>query len=146
VRSSIYSYVNIGDICEIKPGKEDVAKLDQNVLVSFVPMNVLSECNSSFYPAEIRPVKELIKGYTCFRNEDVLLAKITPCFENGKTGIARKLCNGLGFGSTEFIVLRPFNKILPELLYYYVKDQTFRNAGKLNMTGSAVQQQGFIYR
>jgi type I restriction enzyme M protein len=135
-----FPHVYISDVCEINPGKENSVKLDPNLLVSFVPMATLSECNSDFCPDETKPVNTVIKGYTSFRDEDVLLAKITPCFENGKTGIARKLHNGLGFGSTEFIVLRPSIKILPELLYYYLKGCKFRDAGKLNMTGSGGQQ------
>ncbi len=81
-----------------------------------------------------------VKSYTYFKNNDVLLAKITPCFENGKSGIAKNLLNNIGFGSTEFIVFRPSEKILPEWIYYFISCDAFLNIGKNNMTGSAGQQ------
>jgi len=70
----------------------------------------------------------------------VLLAKITPCFENGKSGIAKNLINGIGFGSSEYIVLRASEKILPDFIYYFISSEKFKNLGKNNMTGSAGQQ------
>jgi restriction endonuclease S subunit len=91
-------------------------------------------------PTRTRPVGEVITGYTCFRDRDVLLAKITPCFENGKAGIAAGLKNGIAFGSTEFYVLRCTDKILPEFLYHIVKRQAFRDEGAENMAGTAGQQ------
>jgi restriction endonuclease S subunit len=93
-----------------------------------------------FVPTRVRPLNEVITGYTCFRNRDVLLAKITPCFENGKTAIASGLMNGIGFGSTEFFVLRASDEIIPEYLYYLVKRSAFREEGAENMTGTVGQQ------
>ena len=70
-----------------------------------------------------------------------MLAKITPCFQNGKCVIAGGLLNGVGFGSTEFIVIRPtIDKILPELVYHYVSRKHFIKRGMECMTGSAGQQ------
>ena len=65
-----------------------------------------------------------------------MLAKITPCFENGKLGIVRKLKNGVGFGSSEFIVFRPKGKVIPEYLYYYLSQESFRQKGKAVMSGA----------
>jgi restriction endonuclease S subunit len=79
-------------------------------------------------------------GYTYFKENDVLIAKITPCFENGKAGIATNLTNGIGFGSTEFFILRPSKDILPHWIYLFLTDNKFLSLGKLNMTGSAGQQ------
>jgi type I restriction enzyme, S subunit len=74
--------------------------------------------------------------YTYFADGDVLLAKITPCFENGKLGIARNLTNGIGFGSSEYIVFRPNNGLSSEYLYYFLSQSEFRAEGKRSMTGA----------
>lgn len=66
----------------------------------------------------------------------MLLAKVTPCFENGKAGIAAGLKNGIGFGSSEFFVIRPNKKILSKWIYVQIIDNGFRNKGKNNMTGT----------
>ena len=85
--------------------------------------------------------EEVKKGFTNFENEDVLLAKITPCFENGKAAIVRNLINGYGFGSTEFYVLRPHQKlILPEYVYSIIKSHSFAEPGKYKMAGAAGQK------
>jgi type I restriction enzyme M protein len=138
VRSGKWPMVRIESVCQINPPKTEVNdKLD----ASFVPMSQLREHQPSFEPIETRPVREVIKGYTYFRDGDVLLAKITPCFENGKAGIARNLRNGIGFGSTEFIVLRTdVQRLLPELLYYFISSEKFRSRGIKHMTGTAGQQ------
>lgn len=129
------------DVCEINPSKAELADLNAEMNVSFVPMADLREHEIEFQVRQSRPLLEVLKGYTYFRDGDVLLAKITPCFENGKSGIARGLLNGIGFGSTEFIVLRPKTElILPELVYHFVSDPVFLDNGKLQMTGSAGQQ------
>lgn len=133
--------VKLRDVCRINPPKSEFKDADQTLEVSFAPMSALSENRPSFAPTETRAIQDVINGYTYFRDNDVLLAKITPCFENGKAGIAGGLLHGIGFGSTEFIVLRPDEKsILSHLLYYFVASQGFRNRGIAHMTGSAGQQ------
>ena len=133
--------VKLRDVCRINPPKSEFKDADQTLEVSFAPMSALMKNRPSFAPTETRAIKDVIKGYTYFRNNDVLLAKITPCFENGKAGIAGGLLHGIGFGSTEFIVLRPDEKsILSHMLYYFVASQGFRNRGIAHMTGSAGQQ------
>jgi len=129
----------IKEVCEINPSKAEIKPLDENTMVSFVPMADITVHQVFFESKETKKIKDVIKAYTYFRDNDVLLAKITPCFENGKSGIARGLVNGIGFGSTEFFVLRPKN-ILPELLYHFISEDKFVNQGKNNMTGSAGQQ------
>jgi type I restriction enzyme, S subunit len=66
----------------------------------------------------------------------VLLAKITPCFENGKLGIARGLTNGIGFGSSEYFVLRPNDSLSGEYLYYFLSQDCFRAEGEKTMSGA----------
>jgi len=132
--------VKLGDVCEMNPSKKELAAVDREVEVSFVPMADLQANQIHFEVRDTKKVCEVIKGYTYFKNNDVLLAKITPCFENGKSGVVTNLVNGIGFGSTEFIVFRPGEKVLPEWIYYCISNNNFLNAGKNNMTGSAGQQ------
>ena len=133
--------VKLRDVCQINPPKSELKDEDQMLEVSFAPMSALRENRPSFAPTETRAIQDVINGYTYFRDNNVLLAKITPCFENGKVGIAGGLLHGIGFGSTEFIVLRPDEKsILSHLLYYFVASQGFRNHGIAHMTGSVGQQ------
>jgi type I restriction enzyme S subunit len=87
-----------------------------------------------------KPLHEVAGSYTYFADNDVLLAKITPCFENGKLGIASGLTNGVGFGSSEYIVLRPSAALLSDYLYYFLSQDSFRDVGKKHMTGTAGQK------
>ena len=101
----------------------------------------LNEHDIEFTAKTIRPYFEVKKGFTYFEDGDVLLAKITPCFENGKAGIARGLKNGVGFGSTEYIVIRTDNeKVRSEWIYYFINSPEFLELGASNMTGSAGQR------
>ncbi len=97
----------------------------------------VSEREMLFTPKEQRPIGEVFKQYTYFENEDVLVAKVTPCFENGKSGIARQLAAGIGFGSSEFYVLRAHaDKVLPDWVYFHVTTDRFRTLGAAQMTGT----------
>ena len=89
---------------------------------------------------EVRDLGEVRKGYTYFAEGDVVFAKITPCMENGKSAIARKLTNGIGFGTTEFHVLRPGPLVTAEWLHLFVRNKAFREEAKKNMHGAAGQQ------
>jgi type I restriction enzyme M protein len=131
-----FPMVRIGDVCEINPKKSEVGNLAASTQVSFVPMADLGEHQMLFAPKEQKPLSEVGTSYTYFRDNDVLLAKVTPCFENGKAGIARELRNGLGFGSSEFYVLRPLEQILPEYIYFCVTHSRFRESAIQKMTGT----------
>jgi type I restriction enzyme, S subunit len=85
---------------------------------------------------EIKTLAEVAGSYTYFADGGVLLAKITPCFENGKLGIAENLTNGIGFGSSEYIVFRPEQSLDKEWLYYFLSRQTFRTEGAERMSGA----------
>jgi len=87
-----------------------------------------------------RPYRDVAKGYSVFADNDVLLAKITPCMENGKCAIARELRNGIGFGSTEFHVVRASRHVLPEWIYYFWRRPRTRLLAERKMTGSAGQK------
>lgn len=127
----------LGDVCIINP---KVPPIDDSMLVSFVPMQRVGE-EGEFDPSEQRTYADVKKGFTYFADADVLFAKITPCMENGKGAIACGMENGIGFGSTEFHVLRPNKKMMMgEWLYYLTVCPTFRKEAERNMTGSAGQK------
>lgn len=123
-------------LVELNPQKSEIKDIDGSTKVSFVPMAQLSEESADFIEQESKEISEVYKGYTYFRDNDVLLAKVTPCFENGKSGVARNLTNGIGFGSSEFYVLRASEQILPELIYNFISSSSFINSGVSHMTGT----------
>ena len=84
----------------------------------------------------MKRLDEVSASYTYFRDGDVLIAKVTPCFENGKGGIARNLLNGIGFGSSELFVLRPTDVVLPAWVYMCVATPRFRAWATPQMTGT----------
>ncbi len=129
--------VRLDSVCDVNPKKSQLDITDPEAPVSFVPMADLSESEMLFEAKFQRPIGEVFKQYTYFQNEDVLLAKVTPCFENGKSGIARRLVGGIGFGSSEFYVLRAKgDTTLPEWLYFHVTERRFRELGAAQMTGT----------
>lgn len=135
------SYKAINEIATIKPSKEEIRALPGDTLVSFVPMSDINTFDASFSPNENRKLSEVLSGFTYFKDNDILLAKITPCFENGKAGIARNLTNGIGFGSTEYIVIRAnASLVYPEWIFYHINTPDFIDRGKSFMTGTAGQQ------
>ena len=135
-RAHQFPLVRIGDVCIINPSKSEVSTLPPTTPVSFVPMACLQEHRMIFQCDEEKPLSELGASYTYFKDNDVLLAKVTPCFENGKAGIARGLRNGIGFGSSEFYVFRCGDSVLPEWIYFCVMHPLFRKAAVEQMTGT----------
>jgi len=121
------------DICMLNPQSK---KYEDDLLVSFVPMQRVSGSSSSINLEEKRPYSEVKKGFTVFIDGDVLFAKITPCMENGKAGIALKLENGIGFGSTEFHVFRPYESVYAEFIYSLVHLDVFRKLCADNFSGA----------
>jgi type I restriction-modification system DNA methylase subunit/restriction endonuclease S subunit len=129
--------VTLGEICEINPRKAELSGRPDDTEVSFVPMQDMLANNINFTPKEKRKLGEVLKGaYTYFQDNDVLLAKVTPCFENGKAGRAANLVGGIGFGSSEYYVLRASKKVLPEFIYCFVTSQIFRDHATPKMTGT----------
>jgi type I restriction enzyme S subunit len=90
--------------------------------------------------ASERSYESVKNGFPGFQENDVLVAKITPCFENGKGALVRGLSTSIGFGSTEFLVLRARPQVAPEFLFVHTRTKEFRSHGEANMTGSAGQQ------
>lgn len=131
---------SLGEICEINPKKSQDARLTSGLLVSFVPMPSVSE-SGDIDATQVKPYDEVKTGFTYFAENDVLFAKITPCMENGKGAVAIGLRNGIGFGSTEFHVLRPKKGMTtPCWIYTLTVFPQFRIDAASNMTGSAGQR------
>jgi type I restriction enzyme S subunit len=130
----------LGEVCEINPRLPKDHGLQDHSEVAFVPMAAVDEISATIAQRMVRPFGEVRRGYTPFAEGDVLFAKITPCMENGKVAIARDLTGGRGFGSTEFHVLRAREDVLPEWIYFFLRQQRFRNAARRSLTGTAGQQ------
>ncbi|MCH8520135.1 MAG: N-6 DNA methylase [Nanoarchaeota archaeon] len=126
----------LGEVCEINPKKSEIKDLSPDLKVSFVPMSELGIKDMYFAHKEEKLLSEVYSGYTYFKENDVLLARVTPCFENGKSGIAKNLTNQIGFGSSEYFVFRPNEKIKSEWIYYLISNSEFLNLGKNNMSGT----------
>lgn len=127
----------LSEVCEIKPPKREAReKVLADALVSFLPMEDLGIDGKFVQATRTKPLSAVVGSYTYFADGDVLLAKITPCFENGKLGITEGLKNGIGFGSSEYFVFRPDKTVSKEWLYYFLSRETFRVEGVARMTGA----------
>ena len=135
-----WELVSFKDILKINPSKPPKDVVPQNTPVTFVPMPAVDADSGAITAPKIQEFSKVRKGYTAFQNEDVIFAKITPCMENGKAAIARNLLNNFGFGSTEFIVFRSKGAILPDYLYNYIRQESYRKLAESNMTGSVGQK------
>lgn len=113
--------------------------LSLDLPVSFVPMEAVGD-DGTLDLEGIRLVGEVASGYTYFEDGDVAIAKITPCYENGKGAVMKGLREGVGFGTTELIVMRPILEDLPEWLYYLTKCNAFRLPGEALMQGAGGQK------
>jgi type I restriction enzyme S subunit len=130
--------VLLEDVADINPRQNP--SLQNSDTVSFVPMSALSAESASVEEEQDRPYSEVSKGYTSFESGDVLVAKITPCFENGKIAQAI-LQNRIGIGSTEFHVIRPHaGKTDGRFLHHFLRQPKIRIAGERRMTGSGGQR------
>ena len=131
-----WEVVEIKEACIVNPRKAELAELDGTTIVSFLPMSDMSENEMYFEAKDSKYLRDVGSGYTYFRDGDVLVAKVTPCFENGKGGIAKCLINGIGFGSSEFHVLRPTALVIPQWIYLCVATPEFRAYATPKMTGT----------
>lgn len=128
-------------VANINPSKQySTIKKNSDEMVVFLPMESVS-VNGTYNDSQRKKLKELWKGFTYFEKDDVIFAKITPCFENGKSAYLKNLSTGIGFGSTEFHILRAYKGfILPEYLHYIVRSSFFRIIGEASMYGAAGQK------
>lgn len=128
----------LAEVAEVGPARP-VVDLPENHPVTFVPMAAVKEGGGGIAALGVRPWSEIKKGYTVFQPGDVLLAKITPCMENGKIATVPPLPDDIGAGSTEFHVIRPGADLRPDWLrYFLIWSETRRNL-RASMTGTAGQ-------
>ncbi|MGY8527390.1 restriction endonuclease subunit S [Paracidovorax citrulli] len=131
-----WAEVRLSDVCELNPRLLAGERPDDDLPVTFVPMSSVNESAGVIDKPEVRTFGEVAKGYTNFRERDVLFAKVTPCMENGKAAVAGQLVNGLGFGSTEFHVLRPTPAVLPEFIFSFIRQRSFRDRAASAFVGT----------
>ncbi len=135
--ADIYSSKPLNDVVIIQPKKKlALEKISESDDVSFMGMKELGIEQKYTEGINTKPLNDVFKSYQYFEENDVVFAKITPCFENGKLGIMKNLKNGIGFGSSEFVVLRPNKEVHGEYIYYCLLDDTFRKNGTKNMSGA----------
>ena len=137
-KTTEWNFTSIGTVCDINP-KTVLPAFSDDSIVSFLPMPTVEAETGAFSPETVE-YKKVKKGYTKFQNNDVLFAKITPCMENGKSCVVRDLIQGVGFGSTEFHVLRCHAGMLPEYVFYFVVQKVFRSKAIPFMTGAVGQK------
>ena len=132
-----YEKVKLDSVVLLNPSKKNLSIEDISSNVSFVDMPAVSE-KGYIEKLTDKPYGEVrTGGYTYFAENDIILAKITPCMENGKCAIATGLTNGIGFGSSEFHVLRSTDKILNSYLFALLNTNEVRRVAEKNMTGSS---------
>ena len=112
-----------------------MADVDSEMLVPFFAMESIGE-DGQLDMSVSRTFSEIANSYTYFRNGDVVVAKVTPCFENFKGALIKNLPTDFGFGTTELVVLRPNQEIDGEYLYYITISPVVRNIGASYMTGA----------
>lgn len=129
--------VEIAELCELNPRLKNKESISAELEVQFLPMALVEEVANKIHLTETRKFSEVQqKSYTYFAEGDVLFAKVTPCMENGKIAIAKGLKNQIGFGSSEFHVLRPSKAIHESFLFYFLVRSKFRNEAQHEMTGA----------
>lgn len=139
IRKSIFNdFVPVSVLAEINPSTS-LNDLDDTSLVSFIPMADVSN-DGLWINKQVATLKDVRSGFTRFQENDVLFSKITPCMENGKATYAENLVNGVGFGTTEFHVLRAKNGIAPRYIYHWIMTKELRQKAEARMTGTAGQK------
>ena len=132
-----WSWGKLKDIVMINPRN----KLDDDTDVAFIPMPLIEDGFSGHHASEVRKWKDIKAGFTHFKEGDVGVAKITPCFENRKSVIFENLINGYDAGTTELYIFRPYNRtILSRYLLAYMKSAQFIENGKQTFSGAVGQQ------
>ena len=132
-----WEWCRLGEICDINPRNN----IEKNIDISFVPMACISPGFSRNFTYEIRQWDSVKSGFTVFADNDVGIAKITPCFENRKSVLFKNLVNGFGAGTTELHILRPIHDILSDtFLFWFVKTESFIKNGIACFSGAVGQQ------
>lgn len=128
---------NLASLAEINPRNN---MIDDSIFVSFVPMTLIHREYLDKHEAETKTWAEVKKGFTHFANNDIGVAKITPCFENSKACVFQNLTNHVGAGTTELHIVRPIVGLDSEYVLIYFKSPVFLKTGEAHMTGTAGQK------
>lgn len=132
-------YIKLSEIAKINPSKMEISHLNKNTKITFLSMQNLG--NGIINEKEEGLIKDFENGYTYFAENDILIAKITPCMEHGKCAIALELKNQIGFGSTEFNVFRiQDSRFLKEFIFCYLDREIIRKIATDNMVGTSGRQ------
>ena len=131
--------VSILSLCKvINPSKSEISNLNEDDMISFVDMASLS--NDGYIINMVDKKYAMVKngGYTYFANGDIIIAKITPCMENGKCALVSELTNSIGFGSSEYHVFRvDTSKISREIVFAFLNRESIRKEAEKHFTGSS---------
>ena len=132
-----WEWARLGNLAEVNPRNY----LTDETGVSFVPMNLIQDGFANSHQMQRRKWREVKSGFTHFKENDVGLAKITPCFQNRKSAVMRNLINGYGAGTTELHIVRSYGRaLLSEFLLALFKTARFIEEGTSTFTGTAGQQ------
>jgi type I restriction enzyme S subunit len=132
-----WKQIQIKAIAEINPKIPDRENISKQMEVQFLPMKMVEAIINKIHLTEIRQYQDVLEGsYTPFINGDVIFAKVTPCMENGKIAIVDNLKNGIGFGSSEFHVVRAGDKVMSKFIFNYLVQDRFRQEAANEMTGA----------
>ena len=131
-----WTWCRIGMVSSINPRNH----IDDCIIVSFMPMTQLEGGYGNGYTLSEKKWGDVKTGFTHFQENDVVFAKITPCFQNRKSAVMRGLKNGYGAGTTELHVIRCFSCVLPEYVLWFVKNQTFISNAVSTIQGVVGQQ------
>ena len=134
-----WGLAELAKIARINPALDCPNPREEEVVVNFVPMRAVEPEGGGLLRPEMRPYGKVKKGYTAFQSGDVIMAKITPCMENGKTTVVPDLPGTICFGSTEFHVLRAEKGIEPKWLANFLLQHEVRRAAQRKMTGGVGQ-------
>jgi type I restriction enzyme, S subunit len=136
---SQWTTCRIKNTARINPAKSEVREMAPSTQVSFIPMDAIGE-NGELDASRTKPISEVISGYSYVADGDIMIAKITPCFENGKGAIAKNLANGIGFATTEVINIRPNHPSDAAYFFYLLSTDPFRRLAEGAMYGAGGQK------
>ena len=137
---SSWRWATLSEIAAVNSRRKCSIPFAPDTPVSFIPMPSVSEHSGTITSPKIKPFSEVSKGYTYFEEGDVLFAKITPCLQNGKHAIAHNLANGFGFGTTEFHVLRPNEKVTADWIHRFLRQPMVLREATRYLRGAVGQQ------
>lgn len=129
----------VKNVATINPSKSEVRGLPVDSQVSFIPMDAIGE-KGELDASRVKTLPEVLAGYTYVADGDIMIAKITPCFENGKGAIAKNLINGIGFATTEVIPIRPERPADADFLFYALNCNPFKFIAESSMYGAGGQK------